>query len=727
MEIDMSKAKKPLKMTLQEVARCFEGAPSRIHKNQFKCMCPAHADDKESLHVQQMPDGAIVLKCHAGCNFNDIIEAAGLVRENLGTANEEKWKDTIPLNKDEKVVTVYHYTDEKGAYLYSKVRVKCKKGKRFIFGYIEGDDFVTSMPHDIEPVLYNLKRVRWAIKRRRTIYICEGEKDVDTMTKHKLPATTSGGANTWKPEFARYFKGAKVVILADNDPAGLNYAREIQLSLQSWAHKTIIVTPSDEDKGDITDFFEAGGTKEELLDMVAEESAKGNWNTAPWIVINDKTKKESINESLLADAILETLEYIVVANNIGSNDCNLYIYENGRYMEIGEPFIHNRISSYIPSNLLTSRICKEVYNMILIKACNLDNIDKVVRYDELDGDENIINFRNGVLNLNTGELMPHSPAYKCTRQLDLDYVPYDEFTKEDGKVFKRFIRHLIGKDVMMRNLVLEAMGLVFSNVRGYRTKKCIFMTGKGNTGKSQLKGLMAEILGQDYVSTLELSQLEGERFALSDIYGKRLIGSDDMSYSKAEELKNLKKLTGGDILSIERKGRDFFQYRFKGFAWFCMNQLPKFGGDKGKHVYERIIVIKCENVVAESKRDSRIIRKMLAEKEYIVSLCIEHLKNLIARGYKFDEPEIVIANRDEYEVSNDSVREFFSSDITITGSAQDTITKKGLWELYSNWCKDNRRSPTGRNKAYYIIEEELNIKAHKLHGQTVYRGIKVGN
>ena len=66
------------------------------------------------------------------------------------------------------------------------------------------------------------------------------------------------------------------------------------------------------------------------------------------------------------------------------------------------------------------------------------------------------------------------------------------------------------------------------------------------------------------------------------LYNKRLIGSSDMSFMSIKELKVFKKITGGDSLFMEFKGKNGFNYVYNGLSWFCMNKLPKFSGDKGK-------------------------------------------------------------------------------------------------------------------------------------------------
>jgi len=161
------------------------------------------------------------------------------------------------------------------------------------------------------------------------------------------------------------------------------------------------------------------------------------------------------------------------------------------------------------------------------------------------------------------------------------------------------------------------MGVALSNIKGYRMKKALFMVGEGNTGKSQLKGLTERLLGSQNYSNIELSQLE-ERFGSYSLFNKRLAGSSDMGYVSVKELKIFKQITGGDNIFMEDKGKSGFSGRFNGVLWFGMNELPKFGGDRGEWVYNRIIPFVCSNVIPENEQDKEITDKMYAERETII-------------------------------------------------------------------------------------------------------------
>ena len=161
--------------------------------------------------------------------------------------------------------------------------------------------------------------------------------------------------------------------------------------------------------------------------------------------------------------------------------------------------------------------------------------------------------QNGLLDIETMELLPHDPKVYSTIQLPLLYEPKNTRTE----VFDAYLDSLTdGKEDKIRFL-LEFIGAVFSNVPGYELKKALFMYGPGNSGKSQLKKLVEKIIGYENCAAIDLKQMEA-RFGSSSIYGKRMAGSADMSFMTIGELNIFKQATGGDAIHAEFKGKDKF-------------------------------------------------------------------------------------------------------------------------------------------------------------------------
>lgn len=331
-----------------------------------------------------------------------------------------------------------------------------------------------------------------------------------------------------------------------------------------------------------------------------------------------------------------------------------------------------------------------------------------------NNDENIINFQNGILDLRTGELHPHDPKIMSTIQIPCDYIP--DATLEQAPVFKQYLNDLLLDDYETMNFILEYIGAVISNIKGSRFKKMLLMTGCGNTGKTQLREFVIKLLGESNCMTIDLKNLN-EKFGTSSIVNKRLVGCGDMSYARIDELNVLKELTGGDDVYSQYKYGSSFSFKYKGFLWFNCNDVPLFGGDTGKHVYERFIVIPCNNVIPEEKRDPFLLDKMLQEKAIIASVCIPYLQRVIARGYRFTESETIDIERYQYEIKNDSLLSFLDSCCRIgRGKTRRTDFKVE----YIKWCEFNGYRPVKKNEIYRLLSEKRKINSYKSNGDYYY-------
>ena len=108
---------------------------------------------------------------------------------------------------------------------------------------------------DITPVLYNLPGIYRAITNGETIFIVEGEKDADRAREELgVTATTCPmGASAWRESYTATLRGANVVLIPDNDPAGHNHMVEVGKSLSDVAASVRILTlPDLPAKGDLT-------------------------------------------------------------------------------------------------------------------------------------------------------------------------------------------------------------------------------------------------------------------------------------------------------------------------------------------------------------------------------------------------------------------------------------------------------------------------------------------
>lgn len=392
---------------------------------------------------------------------------------------------------------------------------------------------------------------------------------------------------------------------------------------------------------------------------------------------------EIVVATKLAQHIRGNLRYIFV-NDTALGGVRRYVYRDGAYRLVSREMLLGIIKKYITDydeHLVRVHTLNEVYELL-----TTDNV--FVSQNEVDADENIINFENGLLRLSDLKLLPHSPDVLSTIQIPCKWKGYPIATPN----YDRYMNTLTGRNKAIRNVLEEFSGTCISNVKGWRMKKALFLYGPGNSGKSVLKTLVEHLVGKGNYISMDLAEIEA-RFGTSSLYGKRLAGSSDMSFLTVAEMKTFKKCTGGDSLFAEFKGQNGFEFVFNGLLWFCMNRLPKFGGDDGQWVYDRILQIPCDNVIAEENQDKCLLEKLLMEEEGIVYKLVMALRNVVANGYRFSEPISVKLDRQRYRESNSTVITFFQDCMMLRapGKLPNACTASKVYSAYQGWCKDNNR------------------------------------
>jgi hypothetical protein len=175
-----------------------------------------------------------------------------------------------------KIVARYDYKDDAGKLLYQVVRYQPKGfSQRRPNPKIKGG-WIWNL-NGTKKVLYRLPELRRAVPAGEPVYIVEGEKDANRLAKLGIVATTNaGGAGKWRSEYSTELNGAAVIILPDNDESGQLHAHKVAHSLwEKAASIKILNLPGLPPKGDVSDWLDAGGTREKLLELV---DAAQPWN-----------------------------------------------------------------------------------------------------------------------------------------------------------------------------------------------------------------------------------------------------------------------------------------------------------------------------------------------------------------------------------------------------------------------------------------------------------------
>lgn len=250
------------------------GKTVKRKQSSLEGQCPAHDDGNPSFGATYGTQRDVVLHCHTGCSSDDIMAALGLLWTDFGDQRQERTPDRI-----------YDYVDATGRLSYQVLRSVGPDGKK---------KFVQRQPtatgewqynlQGLTRVPYHLDELVVALEHRRTVWIAEGEKDVDRLRVDGVVATcNSGGANGWKDEHDQWFNKADVIIVPDLDGPGEKHAADVRQRLEARGCTVRIKRPAA--GKDAFDHFAAGFG---IGDFIDEDGGAEAWPD-PTPLINERT------------------------------------------------------------------------------------------------------------------------------------------------------------------------------------------------------------------------------------------------------------------------------------------------------------------------------------------------------------------------------------------------------------------------------------------------------
>ncbi len=302
----------------------------------------------------------------------------------------------------------------------------------------------------------------------------------------------------------------------------------------------------------------------------------------------------------------------------------------------------------------------------------------VLDHEELDTDGWLLGVRNGVIDLETGEIRDSDPADLMTLQAPVEYDPAAEaprWRQAMGEWFpdpdvRAYVQRLSGAAC-----VGEQLDHVF-----------VIHYGAGRNGKGTFVRALQAVLGP-YAAVPHLGLLVQQKYqqhdtVKADLFRARLaVASETQQRVKLDEA-SVKNLTGGDRITARRMREDPWEFDPTHSLWLQTNHLPEIAGrDRG--IWSRIRVVKWENTF-EGDEDKQLDEKLAAEAPGILRWLVEGC--LAWQEHGLDEPEAVIRETLAYRESEDTFARFahdmgleFSSDLEIQGG--------DLQELLDDWSE----------------------------------------
>lgn len=364
--------------------------------------------------------------------------------------------------------------------------------------------------------------------------------------------------------------------------------------------------------------------------------------------------------------------------NVVSISNQLHIYQDGIY-QVGYKAIETAMINQIPNLKKTQR--REVLEYM-----------ELIADEKAQADARYIAFRNGVLDIVTGQMQPFSLDLVITNQIPWDYNPeaYSELADDT-------LNKLACGDQPIRALLEECIGYCF--YRRNELGKAFILTGDKSNGKSTFLDCVKAILGDGNISALDLKEL-GDRFSTSMMFGKLANIGDDIGddFLQGSQVATFKKVVTGNRIKAERKGQDPFEFNPYVKLLFSANDIPRMK-DKTGAVLRRLVIIPFNARFTKYLPNGEIdpdynpyIKYQLVEQssvEYLIRVGVEGLKRIIENN-EFTKSEKVAEQIDEYENENNPIKAF------IDECGVEMIEDEPTGDVYSRYqvfCADCGMQP----------------------------------
>lgn len=407
------------------------------------------------------------------------------------------------------------------------------------------------------------------------------------------------------------------------------------------------------------------------------------------------TQKEHLKHNEVADKLLQE-------NSLAIYENKLYIYINGVYTE-DKKYIEKKIIEIMPT--ATSYFRKEVYQYLLLNA----------REAKIDKESGIINFKNGLFDVNDRKLHQHTPNFFSINQINTNYNPNVMSVRAIDDVLDK----LSTNNKERKQTILEMIGYCMTT--SVKLQKAFILYGEtARNGKSTLINIITELIGRENVGNVSFKDMNKNRFAAAGISGKLLNVGSEMADDYLEDVSIFKMFITGDYLEIEEKFKQ--KQTISPFAKFIFNAnaLPTVA-DKTNGFYRRLHIIPLETSFTNKDAENFDFNKLISKDglEYLAKISLEAFLSMKEQFSNYEESKKEII---KYMISSNSILSFINDKYYIYNFCKKTKKHSALdvHSSYKKYCTENQYRPIGRNKFYKEIEKNKIVTVTEHNKQKYY-------
>ena len=371
-----------------------------------------------------------------------------------------------------------------------------------------------------------------------------------------------------------------------------------------------------------------------------------------------------------------------------------------------------------------------------------------------DDDADRLAFRNGVLEVDTGELIEHARKNNITWGLDFDYDPH----ADPGPIIDWLRRTQYNDEDRVQ--VLRAWLRACLLGQGHELQRFLEVIGPGGRGKSTFANLCCALVGDRNFASTTLNQLEQSRFEVASIKGKRLtLINDSERYGGSAQI--FKALTGGDNLRFEEKNKNVGEpFVYTGMVMVCANE-PIQTTDNTSGLTRRRLTIEFNRPLYDKSSEAKEMIKL--DQGIVKGLWKNYLPGLVNWVLEMSEKEMREYLLDTYDrvpslrrvrneilLNSNNLIEWLQSEVVRADDAVSSVGKKipaakddkerycnsnfHLYASYCSYCEDTGSKAVGQKRFIALLldccSNQLGLKdvrSFTKQGRPFIKGLAIRN
>jgi putative DNA primase/helicase len=322
-----------------------------------------------------------------------------------------------------------------------------------------------------------------------------------------------------------------------------------------------------------------------------------------------------------------------------------------------------------------------------------------VRLEDLDRHPFLFNCQNGIIDLRTGELMPHDSELMLTKISPVEFNPHARC-----KRFLAFLDEIMDGNKSLIDFLQSWFGYCLT--ADVREQAVAFLYGQGNNGKTTLLDAFIHLMG-DYACMAAPGLLMAKRneqhpTEIADLYGKRFVVTVETQEGRRFNESIFKWLSGGDRLKARFMKQDFFEFSATHKFTVAANHRP-IVSDSTESFWRRLRLVPFNVRIPKEKRDKGLVETLKEEAAGILAWAVRGA--IEWRKHGLPEPPEITTATDDYRDEQDFLAPFLAEHCELASSKDDEAQVGKLFERFKEWSEEQGEKPVSSKRLSTMLKQ----------------------